>query len=299
MTTQYKDEFGPEVASDLIITEHMWSDSKLFMYETLIHDDFIIAHEQANFCGDAIIIYDFVITARIIIPANSCMKFNFSSSIVKKLTKKRDTMFILETRPNYSGPFIIPKLTFSKEDTSIPYAFIINHNGWDKLSTHASFRIRFYKDVETEKNIHMLPLFVLDPEDEECGVPHIVDFERNFDYSHVINIRLNEEYSIRPLEELTIPCKFYFNSSTPDFMDLFIVLEKFACYGIVVRYDPVVGLLRIINFGYCIVNLGSVFLGLILPTPLCFSDEIFENNALLYTDYTINPSRYVLNFNKK
>ena len=185
----------------------------------------------------------------------------------------------------------IPKTLIDEDYMGLPVVHVLNNRDYTISRSEIEFKVNQYWFDNSETNIHTFPLFYIDEEDAAAQVPMISGFRKSTTRANGLDIIMNNNYSINPLEIIDIPCKFYFNTSTLDFQNLFLMRSRFSKLGVFCSFDQQLKLLRVINQSNETVNLGMSFLQLLLPTPLCFRlDEMVINVPLLFVKHSIDSN---------
>ena len=224
----------------------------------------------------------------IIFKANSTTAIVLQNEMfVKNIDFARNLMIFSNI---YSGcnELCIPKTLIDEDYMGFPVVYVLNNRDFDMSCSEFDFKVNQFFYDPSETNIHTFPLFYIDEEDMDDHIPMICGFRKSTTGANALDIIMNKEYSINSLEILDIPCKFYFNTSTLDYQNLFLMRSRFSKNGIFCELDQQMKILRVINQSNKTIYLGNTFLQLLLPTPLCFClDSIIVNKPLLLVHHSL------------
>ena len=224
-------------------------------------------------------------------PANSVTTLVLKSDMFARDAGKTRSLMIFSNICSGNNDICIPKTLIDEDYMGVPVVYVLNNRNYTISRSEIEFKVNQYWFDSSETNIHTFPLFYIDEEDAAAQVPMISGFRKSTTRANGLDIIMNNNYSINPLEIIDIPCKFYFNTSTLDFQNLFLMRSRFSKLGVFCSFDQQLKLLRVINQSNETVNLGMSFLQLLLPTPLCFRlDEMVINVPLLFVKHSIDSN---------
>jgi hypothetical protein len=221
-------------------------------------------------------------------PANSSTTIVLQNEVFVKDVHEPRTCMIFSNIYSGNNDICVPKTLIDEDYLGTPVVYILNNRDFDISCSEIDFKVnQFWFDI-SETNIHTFPLFYVDEEDIRAEIPMISGFRKSTSGANALDVIMNNEYSINPLQILDIPCKFYFNTSTLDYQNLFLMRSRFSKLGIFCQLDQQLKLLRVINQSNQTVALGNIFLQLLLPTPLCFLlDTLVVSRPLLLVQHSV------------
>ena len=221
-------------------------------------------------------------------PANSTTTIVLQNDrFIKNVHEPRSIMIFSNIYSGNNG-LVIPKTLIDEDYIGVPVVYVLNNRNYTLTCSEIEFKVNQYWFDSSETNIHTFPLFYIDEEDIVAELPLISGFRKSTTGANGLDVVMNNEYSINPLEIIDIPCKFYFNTSTLDYQNLFIMRSRFAKMGVFCNMDHECKILRVINQSNETINLGNIFLQLLLPTPLCFLlDEMVISRPLLMVRHSL------------
>jgi len=233
------------------------------------------------------------------IESNSCYLFRLNSARYIEDRHDSTCMEIFMGKPSNMNAYTVQKTLIDMDYEGVPCVTICNTNTFNIKVLNLNFLIRRFIKSENEQNIHTYPLFYIDEEDAESGIPYIIGFSASTKGANGLDVCMSKSYILMPLEILDVPCKFFFYNSTLDYQNLFLMRSKFARKGLFCSFDTELKILRIVNPTENIVDVGNKFFQMVLPSPLCFElRDCLIDSSILFVKHCA-PKDFSITFSDK